>query len=1446
NTGFFDILAGEVNNLKFDNSDFDGQMTNAGVLAGQTTTGANVLKVYVLAGNSLSSTANPANVGGLVGLMNGGTLSQSYANASLTNTQGLTGGFIGEMTAGNVNNSYSRATLNVENANAGGFVGEISAGSIDKTYAISNLNLVNAGTGTLNAFGNQTGANLITNSFYDSDVTSTDNSDATGETTANMTQESIFITASWDFVCENTNGTEDIWRIAASTNNNYPFFNDEINEPVFQPDGSGTETDPYQITSLANLIWIAQNPTEWSAFYIQLNNIDVSETLDFSCPNEEEFQIIAQGELESFSGNYDGQNFSIENLTLNNTDDRIAFFGTLDNANISNLNFANATVTGNSNVGVLAGIITNNSNIENISIQGSVTQNEELNLENIGGLAGAIGDSNLSDITIDINITSEGIQTGGVAGSVNNSTLINLNIAGSIAGNNLTGGIVGIGENNTSIENASVTGTISGADFVGGIVGSADSTNLSENANEASVTGTDQVGGIAGNLSGSNQNIVSQTSTANIIGNTNVGGLYGEITASVVLEELAIENINITGENNVGGLIGSSGANVTINQSFVANITFDGNSGNNVGGFIGVNNGSISVSFVKNFSMVYSTSLANAGGFTGEMTSGTLTDSYVLSTSTTTNSFSNIGVSNTAGFVGNAVGGSISRAYAAVNSDVNGFSGTGTGTTISNSFYDQDLAEGNTDTSATATTTANMNLEATFTAAGWDFECETTNGTDFIWGINTTDNQSYAFLRWEGFESECIFDANWIGVTSSDWADASNWADNVVPGVDEDISIPATVPNFPLLDQDRSIQSLFVEDGASLSIGENNTLTLKGNIIGQGTIIGGMNSSLLVDGDGEVTLQMNQDTPEVSNMLFNLTLQGGVNNERALILNNPVFVNNVLNITTPTTRLQSDLNLTLYCDFNSSNLKVAQVDQQLGTISGGLVAEQCFPARRAYRFVAPSLDMLGSIQDNWQEGASSHNDNSVPAGYGTHITGNGYESGTPTLNQENNGFDWNPTGNPSMFTFFSTTQNWAPANQTTNSLGARDARRLMVRGDRTINITQNEAVPTNTKLRTRGTPDKNNISIAFDNNYAEGDLILTGNPFWAQVDIESIINNEASLLNYFYYWDPSLGGTPTPGEPGGRGAWVAYLTGNFGEETAGTVFEYNLNGEASSSTSSQVSNIIQPMQAIMLVASGGSVNINYNQSDKAIESTQVQIFSEENESKKRMDVNLFKQNDASSPLDAYRVVFIEGANNSIGAGDIPKLDNIDENLSSMQNGQLLTIQLRDLPLPNEDVNMFINNYKHTAYRLQIDIDSFDDVDAYLLDLYTNEEIILNEGENNYTFNVDPNINPSTAFNRFKIEFRETNLSIIDNEITEVNIYPNPVDHQFNLVLPHKASNYTFTIYDLLGNPISNTEFNAVEDNNTISVTNFNEPAGVYFIKIDDGKQTITTLKFIKK
>ncbi|MBQ0741203.1 T9SS C-terminal target domain-containing protein, partial [Aquimarina celericrescens] len=82
----------------------------------------------------------------------------------------------------------------------------------------------------------------------------------------------------------------------------------------------------------------------------------------------------------------------------------------------------------------------------------------------------------------------------------------------------------------------------------------------------------------------------------------------------------------------------------------------------------------------------------------------------------------------------------------------------------------------------------------------------------------------------------------------------------------------------------------------------------------------------------------------------------------------------------------------------------------------------------------------------------------------THITGVEPGSANATVGQDgNNGFDYSPSGNASMFTYDNVGRSWNSISGTNVPLTAGIAYRLLVRGDRGIDIASNASVPTDTR-----------------------------------------------------------------------------------------------------------------------------------------------------------------------------------------------------------------------------------------------------------------------------------------------------------------------------------------------------------------------------------------------
>ncbi len=179
-----------------------------------------------------------------------------------------------------------------------------------------------------------------------------------------------------------------------------------------QPIGNGTDSDPYLIASLDNLLWLSTNSNCWDCHFKQIADIDAADTQNWN--QGEGFSPIGVSWTQDFQGIYDGNGFIISNLYINqpNTWDDIGFFGTTENSLIKNLGLINVNIAGAYNVGGIVGFNATNSIIKNCYSTGSVS-----GIGEVGGIAGY---------------------------QYENSQIINCYSTSSITGTNNPGGIVGV------------------------------------------------------------------------------------------------------------------------------------------------------------------------------------------------------------------------------------------------------------------------------------------------------------------------------------------------------------------------------------------------------------------------------------------------------------------------------------------------------------------------------------------------------------------------------------------------------------------------------------------------------------------------------------------------------------------------------------------------------------------------------------------------------------------------------------------------------------------------------------------------------------------------------------------------------------------------------------------------------------------------------------------
>lgn len=500
---------------------------------------------------------------------------------------------------------------------------------------------------------------------------------------------------------------------------------------------------------------------------------------------------------------------------------------------------------------------------------------------------------------------------------------------------------------------------------------------------------------------------------------------------------------------------------------------------------------------------------------------------------------------------------------------------------------------------------------------------------------------------------------------------------------------------------------------------------------------------------------------------------------------------------------------------NRANGTYAQVLPSAGG-SATLEVERFIPAKRAFRLLSPSVLSTATINAQWQEGASQYNQNPVP-GFGTHITGFGTQNPDP-VEANQNGFDWNPSGNASLFPYNNAAQGWVTsgvANTDAETFSYNTPLRLFVRGDRTTDLSSNEATPSTTILRTRGSLRIGNHSVtglSADANHFN----FVANPYASRVDFRDV--TKTNITGFIYVWDASLGD---------RGAFATVDLGNNTPDPSGS----NANA------------ILMPGQAFFVRnTAAGNPSINFTETHKAIAENHTSIFSEE------IYLNLGLRavnNNQTIPLDGIGFRFNEAYNIEINDSDARKLGNPDENFLIIKDGSLLSIEKRPLPLEEETIALGFLGHQYENYQFvpQFTYDN-SALKVYLKDNYLNTQTELSANEA-INFQVDHTIPESTNAFRFELIFSPIILSSEDFQAVSFGLYPNPATTEVQISLPQltSAESWDIEVYDINGKRVLRTNTFANETLHSIDVRSLN--SGVYLIKVSNNQHT-STQKLIKK
>lgn len=341
-----------------------------------------------------------------------------------------------------------------------------------------------------------------------------------------------------------------------------------------EPSGSGTEESPYEISNLDNLKWLNSNFEAWDKQYIQVADIDASDTESWN--NGMGFRPIGINHSKPFAGNYDGQNYTIDGLFIDRNypsllimNDYTGFIGISLGGGVANINLTNVDISGKNFTGAIVGEVFYNSLTENCHVTGNVS-----GTHTVGGVFGKLPGGEIDDCSFSGSVTGShyvggliGEYTGSpeTGGNDNYITIGNSSTEGSVEGYMDMGGLIG-NCYYAIIDNCNTYTNINGIYGVaGGLVGEAHYSEFKQSFSMNDIQGISYLGGLLGRSIGNS--FTNCFSRSNIQGIEYLGGLIG--TSEIDTLTNCYSSGHITGDQYLGGLVGQNyGSSSVSNSSF--------------------------------------------------------------------------------------------------------------------------------------------------------------------------------------------------------------------------------------------------------------------------------------------------------------------------------------------------------------------------------------------------------------------------------------------------------------------------------------------------------------------------------------------------------------------------------------------------------------------------------------------------------------------------------------------------------------------------------------------------------------------------------------------------------------------------------------------------------------------------------------------------------------
>ena len=575
---------------------------------------------------------------------------------------------------------------------------------------------------------------------------------------------------------------------------------------------------------------------------------------------------------------------------------------------------------------------------------------------------------------------------------------------------------------------------------------------------------------------------------------------------------------------------------------------------------------------------------------------------------------------------------------------------------------------------------------------------------------------------------------------------------------------------------------LEISAGTNLTFGSNTQLILGGNLTNAGPEIIATNLSLNLIGSGNQTI----DSKKL--LLNNLNFSGsGIK-----LLDDEVQVFGVLTGEGSSAILNANGKLILKSN-TTSTARVAALPAGV-SISGAYTMERYITALRKFRFM--SSPVVGGTALQWR-----NNGNNTP-GLGTQITGTGGASNNfdPSTNNNPSAFSYNElAGNPSS----SSDPGWTPFSSGTMHLINGEGYRVLIRGDRTLDLTTSPAANTTT-LSVTGTYPASPVIKTLSRTGSNG-WHLVGNPFPSPISWNAITKN-ASVSGSYHVWNPASN---------------TYLPFN------GTI------GDAG--------DVIHSSQAFFVRATSSGASISIEESDKTTGSGG---FFGKTQLANHLKITLMYD---SSNYDAAFLHFRTDAKNEQDLWDASKMSNPNVNICFISSDNFRQSIASYGAMTSDEIVVPISTARSTPsalYKLFIEgANSFELYKPYLQDKVKGTLTLIGE---EYAQAISLADSGMLAEGRLAIVFKKTANANQQLEVKPVFfMYPNPAKEDIHLAFDGTYLNEDkiLEVLDIHGKRVLNFTINKGVSLYLFSVSEL--ASGVYQIIIN-ANTSVTHDKFIKQ